>query len=60
VLPILFAIYISRVFEEVESKIGAIGLSFMDNISRIVLDNNIKEIIEILEEYREIALEWAQ
>jgi retron-type reverse transcriptase len=33
VSPILFVIYISGVFDQVEQKIGATGLSFVDDIS---------------------------
>jgi hypothetical protein len=60
VSSILFAIYISRVFDQVEQKTGATGLSFIDDISWIVLGNNIKEITEILEECGKITMEWAQ
>jgi len=31
--PILFAVYISGVFEEVERKTGAEGLSFVDDVA---------------------------
>jgi hypothetical protein len=60
VSSILFVIYISGVFDQVEQKTGATGLSFIDDISWIVSGNNIKEITEILEECGKIAMEWAQ
>lgn len=33
VSPISFAIYISGVFEEVETETGAVGISFVDDLS---------------------------
>jgi hypothetical protein len=60
VSPILFAVYISGVFDQVEQRTEATGLSFVDDISCIASGNNIKEITEILEECGKITMEWAQ
>jgi hypothetical protein len=55
VSAILFAIYISGVFEEVEDEIGAVGISFVDDLSYIVSGANVMEIVETLEKCTKIA-----
>lgn len=55
---ILFAIYISGVFQQVEQKKkGATGLYFIDNISWIASEDNVTEITVILGECRKLAIE---
>jgi hypothetical protein len=58
--PILFAIYISAVFEEVEDVTGAVGISFVDDLSWIASGANVMEITEILEKCAKIATRWAE
>jgi hypothetical protein len=58
--PILFAIYISGVFEEVEDETGAVGISFVDDLSWIASGANVTEIAETLEKCAKIATRWAE
>jgi hypothetical protein len=60
VSPILFAIYISGVFEEVEDETGAVGISFVDDLSWIASGANVMEIAETLEKCAKIATRWAE
>jgi hypothetical protein len=56
---ILFAIYILGIFEEIEQYvIGAKGLSFIHDISRLVSVRDITEITILLEAYRKAAKAW--
>jgi hypothetical protein len=55
VSPTLFAIYILGVFEEVEDETGAVGISFVDDLSWIASGANVTEIAEILEKCAKIA-----
>jgi hypothetical protein len=57
---ILFAIYISGVFKEVENKTGAVGVSFIDDLSWIASGANVMEIAETLEKCTKIAMQWAE
>jgi hypothetical protein len=47
-LPILFIIYLSRVFNAIEAKIPIKALSFADNIGLIATRGSIKEIVDTL------------
>ena len=50
VSPILFLIYISRVFEEVEEKVPqAFNLSFMDDLGFITGAKKVEDIVNILQ-----------
>jgi hypothetical protein len=60
VSPILFTIYISGVFEEVEDETGAVGISFVDDLSWIASGANVMELVETLEKCAKIATRWAE
>jgi hypothetical protein len=50
VSPILFASYISGIFEEIEEEVmGATGLSFVDEISWLATGKDVIEITKLLE-----------
>lgn len=49
VSPILFAIYISEIFDKVEGNSEGISLSFVDDISWLVTSQNATEITEKLQ-----------
>jgi hypothetical protein len=60
VTPILFAIYISGIFEEIaEEVMGATGLSFIDDISWIATGKDVMEVTKLLEAYSKAAKTWA-
>jgi hypothetical protein len=59
VSPILFAIYISGIFDEVEAKLAGISLSFVDNISWLVIGEKVTEITEKLQRCARLSKEWA-
>ena len=61
VLPILFLIYISGVFDKV-SKINHynIFLSFIDDLRFIASGNSVKEMVKIFENVAKIVLEWGR
>ena len=56
--PILFIIYLSRVFNAIEAKIPIKALSFADNIDLIATRGSIKEIVETLEKVGKEAFQW--
>ena len=59
VSPILFLIYISRIFLEIESRLPQVTcLSFMDDLGFLVADNSIIEIKKIREKAGKITLNW--
>ena len=51
VSPILFAIYLSGVFKEVEESVGegVIGLSDADDVAWVVKGNRIRDLIRLME-----------
>jgi retron-type reverse transcriptase len=60
VTPILFAIYISGIFEEIaEEVLRATGLSFVDDISWIATGKDVMEVTKLLEAYSKAAKTWA-
>ncbi len=60
VSPILFLIYISRVFFQVESRLPQIFcLGFMDDLGFLVAGHSVLEINKSLEKAGKIALNWA-
>jgi hypothetical protein len=60
VSPILYAIYISGIFEEIEEEVmGATGLSFIDDISWLATGKDMMEITKLLEACGKAAKTWA-
>ena len=58
VSPILFLIYISGVFEQVEKELpGIVSLSFVDDLGFIASGVSVKEMTKTLEKVRRIILE---
>ena len=58
---ILFLIYISGVFEQVEKKLpGIVLLSFVDDLGFIVSGLSVKEMAKTLEKVGRIVLEWGE
>jgi hypothetical protein len=61
VSPILFAIYLSGVFETVEASVpGAQALSFADDVAWMVTGKNVADITEKLETCAAESIVWAQ
>lgn len=61
VSPILFAIYLSGIFEEIERKIPGIKiLSFADDIGLVTLGNSVNEVCEQLQRAGQVAIAWGQ
>ena len=61
VSPILFLIYISEVFEQVEKKLpGIVSMSFIDDLGFIASEVSAKEIAKTLEKVRKIVLKWGE
>lgn len=59
VLPILFLIYISGVFERVETEVSRIvSLLFVDNLGFIAFGISVKQIAKALEKVSKLVLEW--
>jgi ribonuclease HI len=58
--PILFAIYISWVFEEVEDEAGTAAITSVDDLSWIASGANVMEIAETLEKCAKISTRWAE
>ena len=59
VSPILFLIYISRVFSAIEVKLpDIICMSFVDDLAFLTSDRSIKKVAILLEKAGKIALEW--
>lgn len=59
--PILFLIYISGVFEQVEKRLPEIILlSFVNDLGLIASGTPVKEIAKTLEKVRKIVLEWGE
>jgi hypothetical protein len=59
--PILFAIYLSGVFETVEASVpGAQALSFADDVAWMVTGKNVADITEKLEQCAAESIDWAQ
>ncbi len=59
VSPILFLIYISRVFDAVKEKsLETIFLSFMDDLEFLANGNSLQEVAVSLEKMRETVLRW--
>ena len=59
VSPILFLIYISGVFSEIESRLPQVTcLSFMDDLGFIAAGNSVIGIRKILEKAGKIPLSW--
>ena len=57
--PILFLIYISGVFLEIESRLPQVTcLSFMDDLGFLAAGNFVIEIKKILEKVGKITLNW--
>jgi hypothetical protein len=60
VSPILFAIYISGIFKEIEEEVmDATGLSFVDDISWLATGKDVMEITKHLEACGKAAKTWA-
>jgi hypothetical protein len=60
VSPILFAIYISGIFEEIEAKTGAIGISFIGDVCWLAIGSDVTTITTKLEECATLVKEWAK
>jgi len=60
VSPILFAVYISGVFEEAERKTAPEGLSFVDGVAWVATGKAVEELTAKLEACAAAAGEWAQ
>jgi hypothetical protein len=61
VSPILFAIYMAGIHEEVENKVtGSSGLSFVDDVTWVVEAATIPQLIQKLEKCAAICQDWAQ
>ncbi len=61
VSPILFLIYISGVFLEIESRLPQVTcLLFMDNLGFLADSNSVIEIKKILEKAAKITLDWGR
>ena len=61
VSPILFLIYISGVYEQVEKKLPEIvSLSFVDDLGFIALGTSVKEIAKALENVGNLIIEWGK
>jgi hypothetical protein len=61
VSPILFAIYMADLHEEVEGKVqGCRSLSFVDDFTWIVEANNIPTLVKTLERCARISQRWAE
>jgi len=60
VSPILFAVYISGVFEEVERKTGAEGLPFVGDVAWVATGKDVEGVTAKLEACVVAAEEWAQ
>ena len=59
VSPILFLIYISGVFEQVEKELPEIvSLSFVDDLGFIASGTSVKEIAKALEKVGNLIVEW--
>ncbi len=60
VLPILFLIYISRVFLEIESCLPQVTcLLFIDNLGFLTDSNSVIKIKKMLEKAGKIAFDWS-
>lgn len=61
VSPILFLIYISGVFKQVESQLsGVVSLSFVDNLGFIALEKLVREISKTLEKVEKTVLQLGE
>ena len=61
VSPILFLIYISGVFSQIESRLPQVTcLSFMDDLGFLTAGHSVWEITKTLEEAGKIALDWGE
>lgn len=61
VSPILFLIYISRVFNRVsETSLLVTSFSFVDDLSFIVSGSSVKEMIKALEKVAKEIIEWGR
>ena len=61
VSPILFLIYISRVFDKVsETSPFVTSLLFVDDLGFIAAGNSVKEIVKVLEKVAQVVIEWGR
>ena len=61
VLPILFLIYISDVFNKVSEKTPLVtSLSFVDDLGFIVSGSLVKEVVKTLENIAKAVLDWGR
>ena len=62
VSPILFAIYLSGVFREVEESVveGVIGLSYADDVAWVVKGNSIRDLVALMEACASATNSWAR
>src|SRR4029077_304669 len=61
VSPILFIIYISRIFSSLESQFPQLGtFSFIDNTTFLVAGILIQEVAKTLQDIGEKAITWGQ
>ncbi|ODM18007.1 hypothetical protein SI65_06795 [Aspergillus cristatus] len=58
VSPILFIIYLSGVFDVVESVAGVQSLSFADDIGLLASGHSVKEVCDKLQKAAKVAIEW--
>ena len=59
--PILFLIYISRVFGQVEENLpGVVSLSFINDLGFIALGTSMKEIAKTLKKVSKVVLQWGK
>ena len=59
VLPILFLIYINRVFYKIQDITPSVtSLSFLDDLEFIALGSFVKKIGKIFEEVTKTVLQW--
>ena len=59
---ILFTIYPSRVFKEVEDSVGEvdIGLSYADDVAWVVKENRIQDLVPLIEACASTTNSWAR
>jgi hypothetical protein len=60
ILPILFLLYLSPLFDKIKSQYSsALLLSYIDDVSILVLNEKVKQNTRMLEDKARTAFEWA-
>lgn len=58
---ILFIIYISKVFKQIERQLSkVVSLLFIDDLRFIALEKSVKKICKTLEKFGKIVLKWKE